>query len=101
MAKNYYVSGQWNVTCDRCSRKVKSGEIRKEWTGFLVCNLCYEMRHPQDFVRAKQDKIYVPDTRPIPALIFAAVPNILRYVDDGYIYAPNPHAGQDYILESY
>jgi len=84
MAKNYYVSGQWNVTCDRCSRKVKSGEIRKEWTGFLVCDLCYEMRHPQDFVRAKQDKIYVPDSRPIPALVFTNVDYPI-YVDFGYV----------------
>ncbi len=96
---NYYKSGEWNVTCDRCSKKVKAGIIKKEWTGFLVCPNCFEMRHPQDFVRTRQDKITVPESRPIPTLVFTTVPNTLRYVDDGYIYAPNPHLGQQYILE--
>lgn len=93
MAKNTYISGQYNVTCDVCSRKIKSGKARKRWDGFLVCaDTCWEQRHPQDFVRAKQDKIYVPDTRPIPTLVFVTVPYSI-YVDFGYVL-------KDYILEN-
>ena len=76
---NYYKAGEWNVTCDVCSRKIKSGQARKRWDGFIVCPEDYETRHPQDFVRARQDKISVPFTRPIPILTFTDVP----YIDTG------------------
>ena len=77
--RNYYVSGQFNVTCDVCSRKIKSGQARKRWDGFIVCPEDYETRHPQDFVRTRQDKISVPFVRPIPQLVFTDVP----YIDTG------------------
>jgi len=70
MKHNYYVSGDWNITCDVCSKKIKFSEARKRWDGFLVCREDFEMRHPQDFVKTRQDKISVPDTRPIPTLVF-------------------------------
>lgn len=73
MAKNYYVSGDHNITCDVCSRKIKMSEAKLRWDGFLVCQEDFEMRHPQDFVRAKQDKISVRDSRPIPPLVFTDV----------------------------
>jgi hypothetical protein len=64
MKKNHYVSGQWNFICDSCGQKLKSGESRQRWDGFQVCSECWEPRHPQDFVRARQDKITVPFVRP-------------------------------------
>ena len=67
---NYYKAGEWNVTCDVCSQKIKSGIMKQRWDGFLVCPSCYETRHPQDFVRARQDKISVSYTRPRPVDIF-------------------------------
>ena len=30
----------------------------------MVCHSCYELRHPQDFVRAKVDKQTIPWSRP-------------------------------------
>ena len=78
--RNYFKSGSWNITCDRCSKKTKADEIKKEWTGFLVCPVCFEHRHPQDFVRARQDKITVPFSRPIPAIVTTDIP----YIDTGY-----------------
>ena len=93
MSRNYYVSGQWNVTCDVCSRKIKAGQAKKRWDGLIVCHDDYEERHPQDFVRARQDKISIPFSRPIPTLIFT----YSLYVDDGY-YANPPN--QQYIIES-
>ena len=68
--RNYFKSGSWNITCDRCSKKTKADEIKKEWTGFLVCPVCFEHRQPQDFVKARVDKITVPFQRPRPPDVF-------------------------------
>lgn len=73
MSKNYYVSGSNNLTCDVCSKKIKAHEARTRWDGFVVCKDDYEMRHPHDFIRAKQDKISVPIMRPIPPLEFTSI----------------------------
>ena len=80
---NYYVSGEWNLCCDVCSKKIKASESRKRWDGFIVCSDDYETRHPQDFVRARQDKISIPFSRPIPTIIFTNVSYNL-YCDYGY-----------------
>ena len=89
MSKNYYLSGEFNLTCDRCSKKIKAHQAKHEWTGFIVCGDCYETRHEQDFVRARQDKISVPFTRPIPPLIFTDTNYNLywnaQYCVEGYI----------------
>jgi len=92
---NYYKSGSFNITCDRCSKKVKAGDVKQEWTGFIVCHSCFEMRHPQDFVRARQDKISIPFSRPIPTLVFTSTQYDL-YVDDNYYVNP---VNQQYIQE--
>lgn len=83
MNKNYYISGQWNLICDICSVKYKAGKAKHRWDGFIVCPNCYEQRHPQDFVRTKQDKISVPFSRPIPQEIFVVVPYNF-YIDEQY-----------------
>lgn len=93
---NYYKSGDWNVTCDVCSRKIKASESKRRWDGFIVCADDFEMRHPQDFVRARQDKISVPFMRPIPTLIYTTV-TYQMYVDDGYYMNP---PNQQYIQEN-
>ena len=72
----YYKSGDWNVICDVCSKKIKASESRKRWDGLIVCQDDFEQRHPQDFVKSKEDKISVPFTRPLPTLIFKDVPYI-------------------------
>lgn len=81
MIKNHFVSGEWNVTCDVCSRKIKSSLAKERWDGFIVCPDDYETRHPQDFIQARQDKITVPFTRPIPDYVFVDVPYICM-IDD-------------------
>jgi len=83
MAKNYFISGEWNLICDVCSIKYKAGKAKHRWDGFIVCPNCYEQRHPQDFVKTRQDKISVPFSRPIPQEIFVVVPYIF-YIDEQY-----------------
>jgi len=92
MKKNHYISGEWNVTCDVCSKKIKANEARQRWDGFIVCPDDYENRQPQDFVKAQSDKITVPFTRPIPAYVFTNISYPL-YCDTGYVQ-------EGYILET-
>ena len=73
MERNYYESGGWNLICDSCSIKYKASKAKQRWDGFIVCPNCYEQRHPQDFVRSRQDKITVPYIRRPPADIFISV----------------------------
>jgi len=82
MVKNYFVSGEWNLICDVCSIKYKANRSKQRWDGFIVCPNCYEQRHPQDFIKTKQDKITVPYIRP-PSDTFVTV-GYLTYIDDGY-----------------
>ena len=82
--KNYFVSGDWNLICDSCGKKIKAHDAKQRWDGFLVCPSCYETRHSQDFVRARQDKISVPFTRPRPVDVFVLV-DYGMYVDSGYV----------------
>lgn len=76
MPRNYYVSGSWNCICDSCSIKVKASETKQRWDGLIVCRNCFEMRQPQDFVKARQDKITVPFTRPRPTDAFILVQGV-------------------------
>lgn len=60
--RNYFKSGEWNVICMVCNRKIKSGEALKRWDGLIVCPDDYENRHPMDFLRSRQERISVPFT---------------------------------------
>lgn len=64
MAKGWdYRSGDWNLICDVCSKKVKASTTKERWDGFRVCPSCFETRQPLDFIRVRQDKISVEFTR--------------------------------------
>lgn len=64
----------WRAICDRCSFKKWNYELRKEWTGLMVCaDTCWEARHPQDTLRGKPDKQNPPWVRPEPADVFLSV----------------------------
>jgi hypothetical protein len=64
MKKNFYISGDWNIICDSCGKKMKASHAKHRWDGFIVCNSCYEYRHPQDYIKTKPDRIVVPFIRP-------------------------------------
>ena len=96
MSKNYFISGEWNVTCDVCSKKIKAGIAKQRWDGLIVCPDDFEHRHPQDFVKAHSDKISVPFVRPIPTLLFTNVTYTTIYVDEDYI---EDHGMQTYFEE--
>ena len=81
MKKNHFHSGDWNIVCDICSKKIKASESKLRWDGLIVCPSDFEHRHPQDFVKARTDKITVPFTRPIPPLTFTNISYVVDYVD--------------------
>lgn len=62
-SRNYYKPGDWNAICDRCGFKFKASELKKEWTGLMVCEADFELRHPLDFLKAVPDQISVPWVR--------------------------------------
>ena len=103
MPRNYYVSGGWNVICDSCGKKIKASEAKQRWDGLIVCPEDFEMRQPQDFVKARQDKITVPFTRPRPTDDFIYTQGFFDGVsimdDCGVVDYINPLSG--YFLEDY
>jgi len=70
--KSRYDSADWLALCDDCGKKYKASQLRKRWDNLVVCEICYEERQPQDFVRGMVDKIAVPWSRPEPSDQFAA-----------------------------
>lgn len=62
--QNSLAEGEWNAQCDRCDFKFKSCDLKLEWTGLRVCKDCFEVRHPQDYVRGVPDDSSVAWTRP-------------------------------------
>ena len=65
MADEHYIPGGFYRCCERCGFKRRHYDTRKEWTGLYVCaDTCFEVRHPQDFVRGRADRQSVPDPRP-------------------------------------
>lgn len=50
-----YQPGNHWCECQRCGFDYRASQMRKEWNGSLVCEDCYEPRHPQDFVKSVKE----------------------------------------------
>lgn len=61
---DYYAEGDYNGICDRCGFKYKFSKLKKTWDGLYCCYKCWEIRHPQDFVKGVLDDQSVPVSRP-------------------------------------
>lgn len=59
-----FISGGWNAVCDQCGFRYKANELRKRWDGMMVCSHCYEIRHPQDFLKIYPENNKLSFTRP-------------------------------------
>lgn len=53
---DYKPGDNW-VECEVCGMDIYASDSKRRWDGVLVCPEDYELRHPQDFVRARKDKI--------------------------------------------
>ncbi len=67
---DYLELGDWNAVCFECGRKRKASQLKKHWQGYFVCPEHWEIRQPQDFVRAVPDVQTPPWTQPMPADLF-------------------------------
>lgn len=91
MSKGWtYKSGDWNAICDSCGRKFKASEMRERWDGLMVCKEDFELRHPQDFVRSKGDKITIEWARP-PVDVFIPVGYMDLYMFTDYCEDQNDY----------
>lgn len=70
-----YQPGNHWVVCDSCGFDIRAFDIMETWDGRLVCPSDWEPRHPQDFVRSKQEHIAAEyPVRPDPEPIFISTP---------------------------
>lgn len=88
-ANHTYISGDWNLICDSCGKKIKAHQSKQRWDGFIVCSPtttqgCWEPRQSLDFIRVNPDKQTVPFQRDEPADQFITV----TYVDNGSTVPP-------------
>jgi len=57
--------------CDRCGFQYKYLELKEEWNGLLVCEECYEPKHPQlEPTYASADAEALKNPRPQQDLAF-------------------------------
>jgi hypothetical protein len=75
----YQPGGAWGC-CDRCNFQRRHVELRKEWTGLLVCSDCFDPR-PADLSPLR----IIPEGRPIrdarPDLLDILGPNTTTAAD--------------------
>lgn len=63
---DYWAPGDANAICDVCGFQYKLSQLKKRWDGLMTCDIDWEPRQPQDFVRGVKDQRRVPDARPEP-----------------------------------
>lgn len=61
-----YTNGKFALgICDQCGFQFFLNQLKKEWTGFKVCQECYEPKHPQlEPKRGINEPIALRDPRP-------------------------------------
>jgi len=48
----------WKAACHRCGFWFPSTELRKEWTGLMVCSKDFEPRHEQTLIKVHGEKAF-------------------------------------------
>ena len=59
-------SGDNWLDCEVCGLTILASDSKKRWDGVIVCPEDWEVRHPQDFVRARKDRQRPPISRSEP-----------------------------------
>jgi hypothetical protein len=74
--QGYRPGGVWGV-CDRCAFKLRHAQLKKEWTGFLVCPDCWDPK-PADLDPPVfyAEGLPIRDARPEPPVEIPPVPVI-------------------------
>lgn len=61
---SYFKKGDWNAICDRCGIEYKASQLKEEWTHLMVCEGCWDPRHPSEFQKIEPEDPSVPWARP-------------------------------------
>lgn len=56
--------GTWATICDVCGFRFPSDKLQDRWDGLKVCHKDWELRHPQDFIKVREEVVVPPWTRP-------------------------------------
>jgi len=65
MTGNSYIAGGAYGICDRCGFQFRLRELRKEWSGLMVCSKDYDPRPPEMTPpRVKAEGVPLPNARP-------------------------------------
>ena len=64
---NRFVLGDAEAVCDVCGFQMKQSQLRKRWDGAMVCSKDFELRHPQDSLKAVPERNTIRDARIQPA----------------------------------
>ncbi len=60
-----YTPGKVRAICDRCGFEYPLAELRKEWTGLMVCKSDWDYREPQlEPPKVAPEGVAVPNNRP-------------------------------------
>lgn len=59
-----YQPGNYWLECDECGFDYRRDRMRQRWDRAWVCSKCWEPRHPQDLLQAKEDAQAVDPARP-------------------------------------
>ena len=65
-----FILGDSKACFDCCGFDFKQSQLRKRWDGAMVCEDDFELRHPQDSLKARPERSIVKDARPAPAYRF-------------------------------
>mgnify|MGYP003651311880 FL=1 len=78
-----FASGKYALAiCDRCGFQYKYTSLKKEWTGFRVCNECFEVKNPQlEPVNHVADAQALQNPRPAVNAADVAGAGVVRTID--------------------
>jgi len=87
-----YRKGDHRACCDICGQTFYASEMKMRWDNLFCCKEDWEIRHPQDFVRAIPDDPRAEPARPPPADFFidpAVFGGYIKTVQAGYLLQYN------------
>lgn len=58
--------GTWATLCDVCGFRFPSDKLKRRWDGLMTCSKDFELRHPQDFIKVREETLVPSYTRPYP-----------------------------------
>lgn len=71
-----FTPGDHWMVCDVCGCDRRYSQMRRRWDNLWVCADDWEPRHPQDFLKAREDDSAPPVTRPADDTTFLSAGDV-------------------------